>query len=581
MAVFKCKMCGGDFDTVDGTMNIVECCYCGTKQTIAFADNERKVSLFYRANKLRFACDFDKAATIYETIVAEYPNEAEGYWGLCLCNYGIEYVDDPLTQRKIPTCNRTSFESIFDDPNFEQTLENSDVYAREIYRNEAKEIEELRKKIIEVSSKEEPYDIFICYKETDVLGNRTVDSVIAQDVYDAFTEKGYRVFFARISLEDKIGEEYEPYIFAALNSAKVMLTFGTSFDNFNAVWVKNEWSRFLHLMEKGEKKYLVPCYKDIDAYDMPKEFTRLQAQDMGKVGAVQDLVRGVEKLIGANKTVNSDNGGKEKNKPSIIRNVCTIGSNDPKNGWPQGQYTNIIDLDKFSLVYFHIWVDKEALKAKNKITSRLEIVSENGNTVLDKSVEFPWRPNYDKLARHWVIRFADRSYIPTGNYTATLTIDDSQEFEYNITIMSSSLAGFGEQYKSEKERRRNGPSIVRNICTIGSNDPDDPWPNGTYTPNINLDEFSVMYFHATVISPLIKKKSAITTGLDIYNSDGVLVFSEESVLAWKPNYDKLARGWIIRGEDGTYTPPGDYVAEMWVENSRVFTFKFKIISKIY
>ena len=30
---------------------------------------------------------------------------------------------------------------------------------------------------------------------------------------------------------------------------------------------------------------------------MPKEFTKLQAQDMGKVGATQDLLRGIEKLL--------------------------------------------------------------------------------------------------------------------------------------------------------------------------------------------------------------------------------------------------------------------------------------------
>ena len=57
-------------------------------------------------------------------------------------------------------------------------------------------------------------------------------SVIAQDVYDALTTKGYRVFFSRITLEDKLGTEYEPYIFAALNSAKVMLAFGTSYDYY-------------------------------------------------------------------------------------------------------------------------------------------------------------------------------------------------------------------------------------------------------------------------------------------------------------------------------------------------------------
>lgn len=46
-------------------------------------------------------------------------------------------------------------------------MEYSDVVTRKIYREEAKAIEELRRGIIEVSSREEPYDIFICYKETD------------------------------------------------------------------------------------------------------------------------------------------------------------------------------------------------------------------------------------------------------------------------------------------------------------------------------------------------------------------------------------------------------------------------------
>ena len=296
MGILKCKMCGGDLALVKGS-SIAHCEYCGSKQTVPSADNEKKLTLFSRANRLRMACDFDKAAGIYESIVADFPEEAEAYWGLVLCKYGIEYVDDPATGHKIPTCHRSSFESVMDDSNFDQTLENADPEARTIYRNEAKQIEELRTGIIAVSAKEPPYDVFICYKETDSYGNRTEDSVMAQDVYAALTQKGYRVFFSRITLEDKLGVEYEPYIFAALNSAKVMLVFGTDYEYFNAVWVKNEWSRFLKLMAADKEKHLIPCFKNIDAYDMPKDFSRLQAQDMGKIGAMQDLIRGVEKLV--------------------------------------------------------------------------------------------------------------------------------------------------------------------------------------------------------------------------------------------------------------------------------------------
>jgi len=299
MAVIKCKICGGDLILTEG-ISVAVCAYCGTQQTVPTADNEKKLTLFARANRLRLACEFDKAAGVYESIVAEFPEEAEAYWGLVLCRYGIEYVDDPTTGKKIPTCHRPSFESILEDTDFEQACESSNIIARRIYRNEAKTIEDIRLGILEVSGNEEPYDIFICYKEKDENGERTIDSVIAQDVYDILVEKGYRVFFSRVSLEDKLGTEYEPYIFAALNSAKIMLVFGTDYEYFNAVWVKNEWSRFLALIAAGQKKTLIPCFKGVDAYDMPKDFRHLQAQDMGKVGAIQDLLRGIDKIAGKN-----------------------------------------------------------------------------------------------------------------------------------------------------------------------------------------------------------------------------------------------------------------------------------------
>ena len=296
MAIIKCKMCGGDLELVpDAT--VCECEYCGTRQTVPAADDEKKLKLFERANRLRRACEFDKAAGVYESIVADFDTEAEAYWGLVLCRFGIEYVDDPATGKKVPTCHRAGFESVEDDPNFEQACENADAVARRVYREEGRAIDALRERIIEVSGKEAPYDVFISYKELADSGERTEDSVLAQDIYDALTAKGYRVFFSRITLEDKLGVEYEPYIFAALNSAKVMLLVGTDYENLNAVWVRNEWSRYLALMTQHKDKVLIPCYKDMDPYDLPKEVRKLAAQDMGKVGAMQDLLRGVEKIL--------------------------------------------------------------------------------------------------------------------------------------------------------------------------------------------------------------------------------------------------------------------------------------------
>lgn len=134
---------------------------------------------------------------------------------------------------------------------------------REVYETQAKEIDRIQKEILDLSRKEEPYDIFICYKETDDSGKRTQDSVIANEIYYELVNEGFKVFYAAISLEDKLGTAYEPCIFAALTSAKVMLAIGTKPEYFNAVWVKNEWSRFLKMMRADRSKVLIPCYKDM------------------------------------------------------------------------------------------------------------------------------------------------------------------------------------------------------------------------------------------------------------------------------------------------------------------------------
>ena len=190
--------------------------------------------------------------------------------------------------------------SILTDEDYLAAVENApDEESRRIYQEEAARIAEIQKGILAISANEKPYDVFICYKETDENGQRTRDSQWAQDVYYGLTEQGLKVFFSRITLEDKLGQQYEPYIFAALNSAKVMVVIGSRPEYFNAVWVKNEWSRYLSLMKHDHKRLLIPCYRDMDPYDLPEELSMLQSQDMSKIGFMQDLLRGVQKVMNA------------------------------------------------------------------------------------------------------------------------------------------------------------------------------------------------------------------------------------------------------------------------------------------
>lgn len=315
MAIIKCKMCGGDIElTADKTFGTCE--YCGSTMTLPKVSDEQRAAAFNRGNHFRRIGEFDKALAVYERIVQEDDTDAEAHWCCALCRFGIEYVEDPATYEWLPTCHRASFDNFQEDVDYLAAVEHSDGITRRQYQKDAAKIAEVQRGILATSRNEEPFDVFICYKESDENGERTRDSILAQDIYYRLTEQGRRVFFARITLEDKAGTEYEPYIFAALNSAKVMIAVGTKPEHFNAVWVKNEWSRFLSLMKKDRSKLLLPCYRDMDPYDLPEQLSVLQSYDMGKIGFLQDLIHGVNKVLDADKKP------EPVKEPIVVQQIC-------------------------------------------------------------------------------------------------------------------------------------------------------------------------------------------------------------------------------------------------------------------
>ena len=296
MAVFQCKMCGGQLDITEG-QSIATCPYCNTKQTIPKLDNEKIAKILERANALRLAGEYDKAISEYDKILETNDVvDAEIYWNIVLCKYGVIYVDDPATGGKVPTINRTQVTPVLIDEDYKKVLELADPTTRQMYEKEAEVIDNIQENILAISRNEEPFDVFICYKETDENGNRTQDSVDAFQIYHYLTDEGYKVFLSRVTLADKFGK-FEPYIYAALNSARVMLVIGSKKEYFEAPWVKNEWMRYLNIMKKDPKKTLRACYKNMTPYELPPELSYYQGGDMTQLGFIQDISNGIKKYF--------------------------------------------------------------------------------------------------------------------------------------------------------------------------------------------------------------------------------------------------------------------------------------------
>lgn len=313
MGGLKCKMCGSNLDIGD-SITVCKCEKCGTSQTVPDIEDDKELKLFERAGRLRFNCDFDKAAGIYNTITDSYPEEAEGYWGLILCKYGIEYADN-ASGKKVPVCHRISYDSVMDDEDFELVMENSDSESRAIFREEAKIIEENRKKYIQIAESEQPYDIYISYRAKDDNGDKTAVSEIAGHLYNKLTSARYRVFLSEAALKGKKQSDCEPYIYSALNSANVMLALGTSYDDYNNVWVKNEWNRYLEIAEKNKNKCLIPCYKDVDEYDIPKEFAGLKVCQLGNDDTFNNIMAEIANVV-KQESVNQPAPKPEKAEPA-------------------------------------------------------------------------------------------------------------------------------------------------------------------------------------------------------------------------------------------------------------------------
>ena len=301
MNIFKCKSCGGETEKVG---NVYICVYCQSRWE---HDPENDINAVDRAGawKSLREGDFEKAQAEFENILGKEKINYEAWWGKALADNHITYVNDLSENKKVPTCNNITNDVFAESTAVKNAIANAPMDIAEGYKKMAEQIDKIRVEWLNLASKEPPYDVFISYKDSDKERGltRTQDSIDAQDLYNALVAEGYKVFFSRISLRDKISEQYEPYIYNAIRTAKVMIVFGERPEYFSSTWIKNEWSRFRTRIEKKEKhkNSLVVVYKGMDPNELPASLRSRQCMNMSDMTFLSDLNRHIARIIESEK----------------------------------------------------------------------------------------------------------------------------------------------------------------------------------------------------------------------------------------------------------------------------------------
>ena len=294
----RCEMCGAQLD-IDADGRKAECRYCGSKYTYVRPVTAESAGSINRANNYRLKNMFDNAIVEYKTLLQneEFAENAEVWWGLLISEFGIEYVHDTRDDVYVPTCHRTLTGSIFDSPYYKNAIKFATDEMKTAYARMAAEIDELQTAIKAQAELISDYEVFICFKSTD---NRaaTEDRYIARKIFDELTKRGFCVFFSEVSLKGRLGTEYEPIIYKALTTAKVMLLVCTDEKYLDAPFVKNEWSRFKARKKEDPSLSLIPVFRNVGHASLP---TKEQGIDLDKYpagGYEVDIADNLESVLG-------------------------------------------------------------------------------------------------------------------------------------------------------------------------------------------------------------------------------------------------------------------------------------------
>lgn len=122
------------------------------------------------------------------------------------------------------------------------------------------------------------YDVFLSFKNLDENGQRTEDSYIAENLYEALKREGLSVFYSNIVLNELGAAAYKNAIEEALEQTKVLVSIATKKEYIESKWVSYERESFHNdiLSGRNKKACIVPFLKNISGTDVPRSLRNYQ-----------------------------------------------------------------------------------------------------------------------------------------------------------------------------------------------------------------------------------------------------------------------------------------------------------------
>ena len=301
IGVRVCPICGSN--------NIVKkdgewfCESCGTFLfDKAEADNEKVIFLARVSDAesdLKLSPPrFEDAERKFDRLIKEYPTTSSVYWGKVRAKYGIKYETD-FDGKCIPCCYKSKYFDIRKDKNFLKAVELAEnPTLKEKYISEAEKIAAVWKEW-ETKAKNFDYDVFLSFKVND-NGVETEDCVLMREIYTYLTEQGFKVFYSPVTMREYVGKPFfDAYIFNALESSEVLICCGLKSEYLSTTWVENEWTRYLTLIQNGEKQLdsLIVLYGDYNpSLELPSQLASRQGLSAFSRTVFPDILRIVKNI---------------------------------------------------------------------------------------------------------------------------------------------------------------------------------------------------------------------------------------------------------------------------------------------